>query len=163
MQKLGLLVYLEDKASAGLKGISGAVGGLGKVALGIGAAVGTAAVGAGAAIVKLAADAAPIQGISASFKALNEDADKTLKGLRAGSLGMITDASLMEQYNKAVQLVGQSFADDLPEAMQYLGKISASTGQDMAFLMDSLTTGIGRLSPMILDNLNIQVDGYGGQ
>jgi hypothetical protein len=41
--------------------------------------------------------------------------------------------------------------------MGMLGKVAASTGQDVGFMLDSLITGVGRLSPMILDNLNIQV------
>jgi len=169
IKKLGILTYLEDKASPGLEGIKGKVSGLGsslggitKGALKAGAvgiaAVGTAAAAAGAALLKMASDAAPIQGIKGAFQALNKDADQALATLRKGSLGMVSDADLMRQYNEAVQLVGKSFADDLPEAMQYLNKISASTGQDMGYLIDSLTTGIGRLSPQILDNLKIQVD-----
>ena len=42
--------------------------------------------------------------------------------------------------------------------MKPLNKVAAATGQDMGFLMDSLVRGVGRLSPMILDNLGIQVD-----
>jgi len=37
-----------------------------------------------------------------------------------------------------------------------VAKVAASTGQDFGFLMDSLVTGVGRLSPAILDNLSIQ-------
>jgi len=64
----------------------------------------------------------------------------------------------MKSFNLASQLVGEDFAERLPDAMGYLGKVSAATGEDMSFMMNSLVRGIGRLSPMILDNLGIQVD-----
>jgi len=54
-------------------------------------------------------------------------------------------------------LVSTDFATKLPHAMESLGKVSAATGQDMGFMLDSLVKGVGRLSPMILDNLGIQV------
>lgn len=166
---LEIILRARDEASKNVGDVERSFGGLGSTvrsaatgALKVGAGailgVGTAAAGAGAALLKMASDAAPIQGIRASFESLNEDAGTTLATLREGSLGMVTDADLMRNYNEAVQLVGKSFADDLPGAMQYLSKVSDSTGKDMGFLMDSLTTGVGRLSPMILDNLGIQVD-----
>ena len=117
-----------------------------------------AVVGLSAAMGKLAFDAMPLEGISKAFQGITGDAEEALRALRKGSLGMVKDADLMMTYNNAAQLVGKSFADDLPEAMQYLAKVSAATGTDMAYLMDSLTKGIGRLSAPILDNLQIQVD-----
>jgi phage-related protein len=64
----------------------------------------------------------------------------------------------MKSYNSAAQLVSTEFANQLPDAMQYLSKVSAATGQDMGFMLDSLVKGVGRVSPMILDNLGIQVN-----
>ena len=64
----------------------------------------------------------------------------------------------MMSFNQAVGLVSEDFGQKLPVAMQYLSKVAAATGQDMGFMMDSLVRGVGRLSPMILDNLNIQLD-----
>lgn len=71
---------------------------------------------------------------------------------------MLSNRDAMLAYNKAAQLVGEDFANTLPDAMAYLSKVASATGQDMGFLTDSLVTGIGRLSPMILDNLGISVD-----
>ena len=135
---------------------------IGKMAIGgIGAAAGAVA-GLGLALGKLAIDAAPVQGIQDAFEGLADSAgiggDEMLAALQRGSSGMIPARDLMLSFNKAASLVGIDFAKELPSAMQYLGKVSASTGQDMGFLMDSLVTGVGRLSPMILDNLGIQVD-----
>lgn len=102
-------------------------------------------------------EAAKVQGIKAAFEGITGAADDMIVKLREGSLGMMSDAKLMESYNLAAQLVSKTFADQLPEAMQYLSKVSAATGQDMDYMMTSLVRGVGRMSPMILDNLAIQV------
>lgn len=117
-----------------------------------------AVVGLGAGLAKLAFDAMPLEGIQKAFDGITGGAKDTMLALRKGSLGMVKDADLMRNYNEAAQLVGKSFADQLPDAMKYLSKVSAATGQDMGYMMDSITKGVGRMSPMILDNLGIQVD-----
>lgn len=134
---------------------------LGKFASrGILAAV-VAVAGLGAALAKITIDAAPVEGIRSAFEGLAESsgrgADEMVAALERGSNGMVAQRDLMLSYNKAASLVSVDFANKLPDAMQYLGKVSAATGQDMGFLLDSLVTGVGRVSPMILDNLGIQV------
>ena len=49
------------------------------------------------------------------------------------------------------------FAERLPEALGLLSKVSAATGTDLNFMLDSLTKGVGRVSPQIIDNLKVQV------
>lgn len=157
----GEMEKAEDRTSKLLSGIGKNVQTLGTVALGgLGVAAG-AVTGAGAALAKLAVDAAPIKGVKDSFEGLTETVEGGSAGMLAalekGSAGMIAQRDLMMSFNKAAQLVGTDFAVQLPEAMQYLGKVAAATGQDMGFMLDSLVTGVGRMSPMILDNLGIQV------
>ncbi|HUW10516.1 MAG TPA: hypothetical protein VM537_12365, partial [Anaerolineae bacterium] len=120
-----------------------------------GMAAGAAAlVGVGAAVGKLVSVTKDIPAVSAAFEGLGG----SIETMRQGSLGMVTDIDLMKSYNSAAQLVSKEFAEDLGPAMQYLSKVSAATGQDMGFMIDSLVKGVGRLSPMILDNLGIQVN-----
>jgi len=172
ISQMGLMDKSIGATSKGWTGLSkvakGAVGVLGKVAkVGlIGVAAGaTAAAGAigGAtlALGKMAMEAAPVQGLKSAFDGLTASfvggSDAMLKGLQAASGGMIANRDLMQSFNKGASLVSIDFAQKLPEAMQYLGKVSAATGQDVGYLMDSMVTGVGRLSPMILDNLGIQV------
>jgi phage-related protein len=132
----------------------------GKVATGVGLAtsalVGLGAAGAGV-LSRLAVDALPLQGVQDAFAGITGNADEMLEVLQRGSLGMVRDTDLMMSYNSAAQLVSKTFADQLPDAMGYLAKVSAATGEDMGFMIDSLVKGVGRLSPMILDNLGIQV------
>lgn len=132
-----------------------------------GAAVGLTAVGAslaavGAGAFKLAQDAAPLAGVQQAFYGVAEaagfSANEMLDALKQSSAGMITNRDLMTSFNKAAQLVSVDFAQKLPDAMGMLGKVAEATGQDVGYMLDSLVTGVGRLSPMILDNLGIQVD-----
>ena len=151
----------EKSTSSMLSGIGSNIEGVGKAALGGLAVVGGAAAAAGAAILGLAASAAPVEGLRNAFEGLatssGQSADVLMDAFQRGSSGMVSQRDLMETYNKAAQLVGTTFANQLPDAMQYLSKVSAATGQDMGFLLNSLAVGVGRLSPMILDNLAIQV------
>jgi len=147
------LANMNTKTESTAKRIARALGSITKVALGVGVSAGAALVGLGAVFLKLAADAAPVPAIAQSFVALGG----SIEAMRKGSLGLITDVELMKSFNVAASLVSRDFAQKLPDAMLALGKVAASTGQDMGFLLNSLTTGVGRLSPMILDNLAIQV------
>lgn len=158
---LEIILQAKDQASKQLGGVKGALGGIGKVAAGLAgaAAAGTLALAGG--IGKLAIDAAEIPGIEGAFQGLTSTfeggSQAMLSALQEGSAGMVTNTDLMKQYNSAAQLVGVEFAQNLPNAMGYLSKVSAATGEDMGFMMDSLIKGVGRMSPMILDNLGIQV------
>ncbi len=102
--------------------------------------------------------AAPLQGIQAAFEGITGGGEAMLAQLREQTGYMIADRDLMKSYNQAAMLVSKTFADDLPEAMKYLTKVSAATGDSMDYMMDSFVRGVGRLSPMILDNLKVQVD-----
>ncbi len=132
-------------------------------ALAAGAVAATTAVGGlVAALGKITMDAVPIQGIKAAFDGLAQGAgtsgDAVLAAFDKATGGMIASRDVMESFNKAAALVNIDFAQRLPEAMGMLGQVAMATGQDTGFLMDSLVTGIGRLSPMILDNLGVTVD-----
>ena len=153
-KKMGRAQGIADSFAKNLQSV-------GKIALGGLGVLATGAAAVGGALTKLAIDAAPLAGVQSAFDGLAESAGvggaAMLEALQEGSAGMITNRDLMMSFNKAAQLVSKDFATQLPDAMQYLGKVSAATGQDMGFMMDSLVTGVGRLSPMILDNLGIQV------
>jgi hypothetical protein len=171
----GIVNYLRGMDQMGketkkTQSIIGKVGGIAKGAIGgivkIGAVAGAAAIGGIAALsaglLKLASDAAPIAGIKSAFDDLTASMEggskAVLAALKEQSAGMITNTDLMKSYNLAALLIGESFTEQLPDAMGFVGKVALATGEDMGFLMDSLVRGIGRLSPMILDNLGITVN-----
>lgn len=143
-------------------GVLGKVAKIGLKGIAVGAIAAVGAIGGvTVALGKMAMEAAPVQGLQSAFNGLTKSfvggSEAMLKGLQAASGGMIANRDLMQSFNKAASLVSIDFAQNLPEAMKYLGKVSAATGQDVGYLMDSMVTGVGRLSPMILDNLGIQV------
>jgi len=110
----------------------------------------------------LLTDAPRVEQLRTSFENLatsaGQNADEILKSMREASHGMVSDAGLMESYNNAMLLVGESMADKFPALLQIAQASAAATGQDVGFLLDSLVKGIGRGSPMILDNLGLTVD-----
>lgn len=148
----------EQKSKKSSNNIVNNMGAIGGAALAAGGAI---VAGIGAALIKTGLDAAPLQSIKTSFDLMAEAAGSSgnavLEAMQKGSAGMIANADLMKSYNQATQLISAEFAGQLPDAMKYLSKVSAATGKDMTYLMDSLVTGVGRMSPMILDNLSIQV------
>lgn len=156
---------LIDKVSNRARNLGATLSGIGSSMSSVGQSllpVTGAIVGAGAAIGGLAVSAESLMGVRSAFEGLAESAgrsaDEMLGALQDSSRGMVSNRDLMLSFNKASQLVSEDFATQLPEAFGALSKVAASTGQDMGFLLDSLVTGVGRLSPMILDNLGIQVD-----
>lgn len=165
-EKLEIIIEAIDKASPQLKGVVGTLGELSKstgakLATAMGAAAGSVAA-LGSSVIALSQDAASLIPIKEGFDAIADasgaSADAMIEALRKKSNYMIKDSELMKSYTLASQLVGDEFANQLPDAMGYLGKVAAATGQDMGYMMDSLVKGVGRMSPMILDNLGIQVN-----
>lgn len=157
-----IIIKGDDQVSNVTDKISSNLGGFAKAAtVGIGTVLASTAA-MGTALFELGREAAPLEGIQKAFDGIAESSGKSstevLEALKKGSYGMISQRELMKSYNSAAQLVGTTFANQLPDAMSYLSKVSAATGQDMGFMMDSLVKGVGRLSPMILDNLGIQVN-----
>jgi len=102
----------------------------------------------------MAQEAASMPAIAGQFERLGG----SIEAMRSGSAGMITDVELMKSFNQAASLVSVDFAKKLPDAMSLLGRAAAASGQDVGFMLDSLVKGVGRVSPMILDNLGIQVN-----
>ncbi len=115
---------------------------------------GTALSAAGAGMVKLALDAKEIPVIAQTFDNLGGSIDVMVEATQ----GMVGSTELMKTFNQAAQLVGVDFAQKLPDAMGYLGKVSRATGESMEYMLNALVLGVGRLSPMILDNLGVQVN-----
>lgn len=157
-----IIIEAVDKSSGVFKKTGLSLEGLAKAGGIAVASLAAVATGIGAAAYSLAKDAAPVEGIQNAFNGLAADVEggsgAMLAALKESSLGMIEQTDLMKSYNSAAQLVSKDFANQLPDAMKYLTKVSAATGTDMNYMLDSIVKGVGRLSPMILDNLGIQVD-----
>jgi len=159
MQKLGLLVYLEDKASAGLKGISGAVGGLGKVAVGMGAAVGAGMVAAGVGIGKLAEAAAPIEAVKNTFGELNESIGATSKEmttrLRLATRGMVRDVDLMGAANKFMSMGLADSTEEVAALSEMATQLGMAMGGTATESMENFALMLANQSIPRLDSFGI--------
>lgn len=142
----------------GKDNISNIMGGITK---GLGAIV-TAAAAAGAALVGLAKEQAPLVDIKNNFMAIADAAgyagDEVLESMQKATAGMTPAADLMKTFNLAANLVGTKTARLMTDGLGDISKIALATGQDVGYLFESLVTGVGRESKMILDNLGITED-----
>ena len=127
-----------------------------KVAVGIGIA--TAALAAMKKVYDFAKEGAEIARLRDSFEKLG-NSERDLEILRKASLNSISDQNLMLATNKA-QLLGVS---DNTEDLAGLLEVAAVRGRAMGLstseAFSDIITGVGRLSPMILDNLGIVTGG----
>lgn len=93
------------------------------------------------------------EGIERAFKSLgNPD---LLKSLRESTKGTLNDLELMKAAVKA-----ENFgipAEKLGGLLKLAQQQAAATGESVDYLVDSIVTGLGRKSIMILDNLQINV------
>jgi len=109
----------------------------------------------------MASEAGVVAGLKGAFEGLSASVGVTgaemLQKFKVATGGMVTMKDAMMSFNKAAQLISTDFATMIPDAMGHLSKVSRATGASLDYLLDSLVVGVGRLSPMILDNLSIQV------
>ena len=84
--------------------------------------------------------------------------EQSLQKFRDATDGTVSDVNLMIQANNAMLLgiveSDEQFADLIDNAQ----RLSKAVGQDALFGIESLTTGIGRQSKLMLDNLGIIID-----
>lgn len=95
--------------------------------------------------------AAETEGVARAFDRLN--APELLDNLRTATKGTVSDLELMKQ---AVQFNNFGLpVEKLGIALEFARQRAADTGQSIDYLVQSIVTGIGRQSPLILDNLGI--------
>ena len=161
-------VQLDDKASGGLKKLqtntdsvsSKMKAGFNKIAVAVAAT--TAAIGgATAAIMSMASRAGKIESLSLGFERNFGDMEKALESFRKASAGMVSDFDLMQTANRAALLGVTTDVDKLSGLMVTARLRGREMGMDMTQAFSDIVTGIGRASPMILDNLGIVIDAEG--
>lgn len=164
----GALGSMEKSLKGGVRGvlddIAGAapgLGALGVAATGVGVAVAAWKLGSGA--VELAKLGAESQRTETAFRSLaaqsGESANAMLSSMQQASRGAISNSALMLSANRAMVL---GVADNADEMSQLIGVAIAKgqqlgVGAEQAF--GDLVAGIGRMSPLILDNLGIVTGG----
>ena len=103
---------------------------------------------------------AKIRTMERSFHSLGKSIgtnDKSLDKLRGALNGTMTDTELMEQANNAMLLGIVDSDDQMAELFDNAQRLAQALGRDARYGVESLTTGIGRQSRLMLDNLGIIV------
>lgn len=91
------------------------------------------------------------QGVQAAFSKIGTSGD--LDNLRSSVKGTVSDLELMKR-----AVMASNFGipvKELGRLFEFAAKRAQDTGQSIDYLVDSIVTGIGRKSPLILDNLGI--------
>lgn len=115
----------------------------------------------GAAIIKQVASftiemarlAGNTEGVGRAFERAFPNSFTILQNLRQATKGTVTDFELMQRTLQATNL-GLS-VEQLPELFEFAAVRAQQTGESVDYLVDSIVRGIGRKSPLILDNLGI--------
>ena len=95
--------------------------------------------------------AASLEGVEQAFKKLNQP--NLLQNLRTATRGTVTDLELMR---KAVQARNFKIPlEQLATYFEFATKRAIQTGESVDYLVNSIITGIGRKSVLVMDNLGI--------
>lgn len=93
------------------------------------------------------------EGVERAFRRAFPNSVAILTKLREATKGTITDFELMQRTLQATNL-GVSIRE-LPQLFEFAAARAQQTGESVDYLVDSIVRGIGRKSPLILDNLGI--------
>jgi hypothetical protein len=98
--------------------------------------------------------AAQMEGVERAFKRVGgANSGNLLKGLRDATRGTVSDLQLMQ---KAVQASNFKIPlENLASLFKFAQARARETGESVEYLTNSIVLGIGRKSPLILDNLGI--------
>lgn len=166
MATLSFIIEAQNRAGQTIKEVESQVKGLeGKVkdmqpAFQKMALKGTAAFTAISLGAKNAIDSASeFQGISTDFSRMTDqigiDGDKLIDKLNEVSMGTVSNTDLMLSTNKAMALGVGNNIDDITKLMEIARLKGRALGLDTTQAFNDIVTGIGRGSPLILDNLGI--------
>jgi len=173
--KLGILIEARNNAAKTINQVKTEIAGIGQSADGVvgalgnlGAAFGAIAGGAallaiGNAVKDLALLGAQAERIGTSFRTLagsaGVSADEMLTALRKASQGTITDTDLMLNANRAMMMGVTTDAAQMARLLEVAAVRGRAMGRSTAEAFNDIVTGIGRMSPLILDNLGIVTGG----
>lgn len=113
-------------------------------------------------VIDFAKEGAEIQRLGESSGALARsmgmDMDEVVGAIRGASLGMISDYEIMQSASKAMMLGVGKDSGQLAQLMEVAALRGRAMGLSTTQAFNDIVTGIGRASPMILDNLGIVID-----
>lgn len=123
-----------------------------------GVAAGFTALAIGNFVLDVSKLAGEAQGVSEAFERLPNSV-KLMAELKEATKGTVSELDLMKRSVMAANF-GISL-EALPKLLEFASIRAKQTGQSVDYLVDSIVTGIGRKSKLILDNLGISAVALG--
>ena len=170
--RVGIVIEGRNKSAAAFNEVKGQLAGLdGAAKTAMGGFGGLAGMVAGGFAVsqiigitkELVAIGAQAERTEASFhrvaQSYGADADKMLAAMKRASSGQISNDELMMAANKAMMLGVTADADQMAGLLQAAMERGQAMGRTAADAFNDIVIGIGRMSPLILDNLGIMTGG----
>jgi hypothetical protein len=111
-------------------------------------------------VARLVAEASKVEGLRTAFEALSGESGtltESLGKIREATDGTMSDFALFEQANNAMILGVTKNSDEMAEMFDIAQRLGRALGKDTAQSVESLVTGIGRQSRLMLDNIGIVV------
>jgi len=109
---------------------------------------------------KFATTASKVENMERAFKTLSggvDDSQESLKKLKEATNGTMSEFDLFQQANNAMILGVSKNSDEMAEMFDIAQRLGRALGRDTASSVESLVTGIGRQSRLMLDNIGIIV------
>ena len=91
-------------------------------------------------------------------RSMDSDMGVIVAALDEASLHTVADTDLMSSASRAMMLGVSADAEQLANLMQVAAMRGRAMGLDTTQAFNDIVTGIGRMSPLILDNLGIVID-----
>jgi hypothetical protein len=115
----------------------------------------------GRPLARIIGESAKIKDVSTAFATLSgstESASVAIGKLEKATDGTMTSFELFKQANNAMILGVTTNSDEMAEMFDMAQRLGEALGRDTASSVESLVTGIGRQSRLMLDNIGIIVD-----
>ena len=115
----------------------------------------------GRQLINFASQAARLDQMETAFTSLQggtEGANIALEKLREATNGTMSDFDLFQQANNAMVLGITKNSDEMAQLFDKAQRLGAALGVDTVRSIESLVTGLGRQSKLMLDNIGITVD-----
>ena len=112
------------------------------------------------ALIRFTAEAAKVESMSRAFNTLSGGATSgtvAIEKLRSATNNTMSEFDLFQQANNAMVLGITKNSDEMAEMFDIAQRLGRALGVDTARSVESLITGIGRQSRLMLDNIGIIV------
>tara|TARA_R100000231_G_scaffold78441_3_gene60717 strand:+ start:5516 stop:7258 length:1743 start_codon:yes stop_codon:yes gene_type:complete len=111
-------------------------------------------------VAKFAVQSAKVESMNRAFNTLSggtEESSVAFQKLREATDGTMSEFDLFQQANNAMILGVSKNSDEMAEMFDIAQRLGRALGRDTASSVESLITGIGRQSRLMLDNIGIIV------